>query len=121
MSWSIAQQILSHLPGLAALSPEFETRSEGVLPETLLESLAVDLPAGIAVVAVLAALVSFGAHLKGRRPLLWFVYAALLLPLAGLHILVVGWLKSCPHCSSRVPLEADTCPECTWPFAEQPQ
>ena len=68
-------------------------------------------------IALLALLVAFGAWLKGRRPILWYCYALVLLPVAGLHVLFVDWRKSCPHCKSRVPLDAEVCPSCTWSFS----
>lgn len=58
--------------------------------------------------------VSLVANSKGRDPAIWFIYGALIWPIALVHILVSvpGDRKQCPYCAELVKIQAKVCPHC---------
>ncbi len=52
------------------------------------------------------------ANAKGAAPVPWFVYGALLPPVAFLHILLRPGRIACEACAERILAAARVCPNC---------
>jgi len=63
-------------------------------------------------VILLGILVGYIAKQKGRSPLLWGIYGALLFIVALPHILFTESKNQCPHCAETVKGEASVCKHC---------
>lgn len=72
---------------------------------------------GLAVWLVMGAVVGMIAHAKGRSAGLWFLYGALIWPIALTHALVMPWGATtarapCPSCKELAHRDATVCPHC---------
>lgn len=69
----------------------------------------------------LGLLPAFMASQRGRRFLVWWVYGALLFPVAIVHALFLGMsfktgTKNCGYCRMVVSVNATHCPKCGYEF-----
>ena len=69
----------------------------------------------------MALLPAFMASQKGRRFVVWWVYGALLFPVAIIHALFIGasfkrGTKNCGYCRMAVSVNATHCPRCGYEF-----
>lgn len=72
----------------------------------------------IAVAVSLGLLPAYIALRSGRSMLRWWIYGALLFPVAFVHALLLGGMSmgSCPYCRSTVDKSADYCKRCGYEF-----
>ncbi|MFQ5464639.1 MAG: hypothetical protein ACE5EI_01790 [Thermodesulfobacteriota bacterium] len=75
----------------------------------------------IFILVVAAILPAYMASTKGRNFLLWWLYAAVLFPVAFVHVLTLGFFggrKQCGYCRTMVSSLASHCPRCGYEFTD---